>query len=247
MNEMVPGLAGGKMSSSDPNSKIDFLDSPASVKKKIKAAFCEEGNIEDNGLLSFVKAVLIPIVNLRREQVTRGSADLKLPSYVGQNAPEGTVFTIERDEKYGGPTHYSNYEELELEFKDKKVHPGDLKKSLTDAINALLEPIQRDYEANEEWKNITAQAYPDPTKTDQTKKKAKVSTAAFFVVYPLIHASAKVYHPPPPGKGKQAKSDVVVEGASVHTPSGGPIETNTGEHAIEAIRVGVEATGLNTQ
>jgi tyrosyl-tRNA synthetase len=34
MNAMVPGLAGGKMSASDPKSKIDFLDSSEEVRKK---------------------------------------------------------------------------------------------------------------------------------------------------------------------------------------------------------------------
>ena len=67
MNAMVPGLAGGKMSSSDPNSKIDFLDTAEVIRKKIKAAFCEEGNVEDNGLLSFIEAVLIPVNQLRIE------------------------------------------------------------------------------------------------------------------------------------------------------------------------------------
>jgi tyrosyl-tRNA synthetase len=52
MNTMVPGLAGGKMSMSDPNSKIDFLDFPDVIKKKLRAAFCEEGNIEENGVLA---------------------------------------------------------------------------------------------------------------------------------------------------------------------------------------------------
>lgn len=57
----VPGLAGGKMSSSEDDSKIDLLDSPANVKKKLKKAFCEPGNITDNGLLSFVKHVLFSL------------------------------------------------------------------------------------------------------------------------------------------------------------------------------------------
>jgi tyrosyl-tRNA synthetase len=74
MNEMVPGLAGGKMSSSDPNSKIDLLDPPAVVAKKIKAAFCEEGNVAENGLLAFVQAVLIPISQLRRERARMDDA-----------------------------------------------------------------------------------------------------------------------------------------------------------------------------
>jgi tryptophanyl-tRNA synthetase len=57
----VPGLAGGKMSSSEEDSKIDILDSPANIKKKLKKAFCEPGNIADNGVLSFVKHVLFSL------------------------------------------------------------------------------------------------------------------------------------------------------------------------------------------
>lgn len=57
----MPGLAGGKMSSSEEDSKIDLLDTPAAVKKKLKKAFCEPGNIEDNGLLSFVKHVIFSV------------------------------------------------------------------------------------------------------------------------------------------------------------------------------------------
>ena len=37
MNPMVPGLAGGKMSSSDPDSKIDLLDGPDIVKVRVKS------------------------------------------------------------------------------------------------------------------------------------------------------------------------------------------------------------------
>ena len=58
----VPGLAGAKMSSSEEDSKIDLLDNAASVKKKLKKAFCEPGNVTDNGLLSFSKSVLFPLM-----------------------------------------------------------------------------------------------------------------------------------------------------------------------------------------
>lgn len=55
MNPMVPGLTqGGKMSASDPNSKIDLLESPKQVKKKINSAYCSPGVIEDNGLLALL-------------------------------------------------------------------------------------------------------------------------------------------------------------------------------------------------
>lgn len=57
----MPGLAGGKMSSSEEESKIDLLDSPAVVKKKIQKAFCEPGNVTDNGVLAFAKHVIFSL------------------------------------------------------------------------------------------------------------------------------------------------------------------------------------------
>lgn len=60
MNPMVPGLAGGKMSSSDPESKIDVLDPPDVVAKKLRKAYAPPREIENNGLLSFVQYVLLP-------------------------------------------------------------------------------------------------------------------------------------------------------------------------------------------
>lgn len=93
----VPGLTGNKMSSSEEDSKIDLLDSAAQVKKKIKSAFCEEGNIENNGVLSFVKHVLIPL------------------------SKDGTI-TLERPEKWGGNLTYNNYQDLETAFAQKVIY-----------------------------------------------------------------------------------------------------------------------------
>jgi len=64
MNKMVPGLAGGKMSASDPNSKIDLLDSADTVAKKIKKAVAPPKELEGNGLVSFVEYVLFPASKL---------------------------------------------------------------------------------------------------------------------------------------------------------------------------------------
>ena len=61
MSMMLPGLGGGKMSSSDAESKIDALDSEENLKKKILSAYCEAGKVEGNGILAFVKAVLMPL------------------------------------------------------------------------------------------------------------------------------------------------------------------------------------------
>jgi tyrosyl-tRNA synthetase len=153
MNPMVPGLAGSKMSSSDPDSKIDLLDDADAVTRKLKKAFCEEGNITDNGVLSFVKSVLFPIRSLNG----------KTPSFV-----------IKCDEKWGGnATHYTNYQSLEDDFRDKKVHPGDLKVAVSEAINNLLEPIRKKWESDSELQKLTSQAYPELKKVVVKKKESK--------------------------------------------------------------------------
>ena len=96
MNPMVPGLTGTKMSSSEESSKIDLLDSRESIKKKIKSAFCEEGNIENNGILSFTKHVLFPL------------------------SRDGRI-VIERPEKWGGNMTFENYVQLETAFANKVI------------------------------------------------------------------------------------------------------------------------------
>lgn len=175
MNAMVPGLAGGKMSSSDPNSKIDFLDSPELVRRKLKAAFCEEGNIEENGVLAFVGAVLIPVSQLRIDRL-KGDSILEAGigdqrPFISDDAPEGTIFTVERDEKFGGNTHYKSFEEMKEDFKEKKLHPKDLKIAVANGIIRLLEPVRKAFEENEEWQKIEKLAYPDPNAKPEKKKK----------------------------------------------------------------------------
>ncbi|KAF8828128.1 hypothetical protein HHX47_DHR4000500 [Lentinula edodes] len=205
MNAMVPGLMGGKMSSSDPNSKIDFLDSPEIVKKKIKGAFCEPGNVEDNGLLSFAEAVIFPISQLKIDQAKgtgvmdedgKEALSTDQRSFASDNAPEGTLFTV--NTKFDGPMHFSTFEDLRQAFKDEKLHPGDLKPAMVDAINRLLDPIRKAFGESEEFRQTEQLAYPDPNAKQPAKKK-KVGVE-------------KVYHPPPPGKGKNANpSDAVAK------------------------------------
>lgn len=183
MNAMVPGLAGGKMSASDPNSKIDFLDTPEVVRKKLKSAFCEEGNTQENGVLSFVEAVLIPISQLRLERkaaAEAGTSTVLEPGlgdqrpFISDDAPQGTVFSVERDEKFGGSTHYKTFDEIKEDFENKQLHPKDLKNSVANGIIRLLEPLRKAFEENEEWQRIEKLAYPDPNaKVDKKKKKVR--------------------------------------------------------------------------
>ncbi|PVU85940.1 hypothetical protein BB559_006730 [Furculomyces boomerangus] len=152
MNPMVPGLQGSKMSASDPNSKIDLLDDAKTVEKKLKKAFCEEGNVENNGILSFLENAIFPIM------------------IYSQTIKE---FVIERPEKYGGNSTYSNFADLKRDFADRKVHPGDLKSSTAKILNLLLDPIRNEVNTPE-FKEIADKAYPQPeTKTSKKEKKEK--------------------------------------------------------------------------
>ncbi|KNC55088.1 tyrosyl-tRNA synthetase [Thecamonas trahens ATCC 50062] len=59
-HHMIMGLTGEKMSKSDPNSAIFMEDDTAAIRKKIKAAFCEIGNIEKNPVLEYCKYIIYP-------------------------------------------------------------------------------------------------------------------------------------------------------------------------------------------
>jgi len=139
MNPMVPGLTGGKMSSSEDESKIDLLDSPANVKKKLKKAFCEPGNIENNGVLSFTKHVLFPLLKA------------------------GEKFVIPRNPENGGDMLFETYEAVEEAFGKEELHPGDLKAGVEVCINRLLEPIRKTFE-EPKLKQLAEKAYPAPGK-----------------------------------------------------------------------------------
>ncbi|MFW6282984.1 MAG: tyrosine--tRNA ligase, partial [Minisyncoccales bacterium] len=118
LNPMVPGLIGKKMSSSDEKSKVDLLDSPEDIKKKIKGADCVEGDT-NNGVIAFVKYILMTL-----------------------KSDKGEPFLVKRPEKYGGNLEYNTYEDLEKDFVEKKLHPLDLKNAVAEEIAELLKPIR---------------------------------------------------------------------------------------------------------
>ncbi|XP_026759697.2 tyrosine--tRNA ligase, cytoplasmic-like [Galleria mellonella] len=146
MNPMVPGLTGGKMSASEEESKIDLLDDPATVKKKLKKAFCEPGNIVDNGVLSFTKYVVFPLLKPNES------------------------FKITRVPDHGGDIEFSNFDDLEDDFAKQNIHPGDLKSSVEQAINKLLGPIQEIFK-DPELQELCENAYPASFKTKGNVKK----------------------------------------------------------------------------
>lgn len=152
MNPMVPGLqAGGKMSASDPNSKIDVLDTPEQVTSKIKKAFAQAQVSEGNGLLAFIEYVLLPISALQ-------SAD-------------GTA-TIKFTPREGEPLVFGNIEDIRKAYEEDKLTPQLLKSGVSEALNAILAPIQAEFQADKEWQQTLEAGYP----TEEGKKKKDKKT-----------------------------------------------------------------------
>ncbi|ORY47410.1 tyrosine--tRNA ligase, cytoplasmic [Rhizoclosmatium globosum] len=141
MNVMLGGLSGSKMSSSEPDSKIDLLDDEKSIRKKLAKAFCEEGNVDDNPILSFLKIVIFPLMSLK-----------------GEN-----TFVIKRAEKFGGDIQFVGFDAVFEAFKEKRLHPADLKSGASDALCALLAPIRKIFE-DPALIELTNQAYPPADK-----------------------------------------------------------------------------------
>lgn len=157
MNPMVPGLGqGGKMSASDPNSKIDVLDDPKQVRKKVNSAYCAPGEVEDNGLIAFIEYVIQPIQELRAEKDNVFKLD------------------IDRPEKYGGPISFDSLDQLKADYASGKLSPVDLKSGVADNIIELLAPIRETFDASEEFKEAQLKGYPvEQPKGEKKVKKQK--------------------------------------------------------------------------
>ncbi|KXL47759.1 MAG: hypothetical protein FE78DRAFT_77840 [Acidomyces sp. 'richmondensis'] len=155
MNPLIPGLQeGGKMSSSDPDSKIDFIDPPEVVKKKLKKAFCPPKQIEGNGVLSFVQYVLLPASALKNN----GNPKFVVPR---------------RDAE---PLVYTNIEDMHKDYANDVLQPQTLKPAATDALLEILHPIRTAFESSEEWQAVEKRAYPPPPAPEKKKKVKNLGT-----------------------------------------------------------------------
>ncbi len=121
-HKLLPGLLKpadsdriGKMSKSDPNSGVFIHDSDEEIRKKINKAWCEEANIENN-----------PLLEISRSIILHQFSEVK----------------VERPEKFGGNISYGSYAELEKDFAEKKLHPGDLKQTVGNYLVKIISPIR---------------------------------------------------------------------------------------------------------
>ncbi|KAL4802055.1 hypothetical protein BDV18DRAFT_65892 [Aspergillus unguis] len=145
---MVAGLSGGKMSSSVQDSKIDLLDPPEVISKKIRKAEAAPKVIEDNGVIAMVEYVLLPAAGLKGKK----------------------EFVVERRD--AEPLVYNDIEKLKEDYVNDILTPQALKPAVTAALTSLMAPITEAYNASKEWQDITEQAYPTPV-VEKKQKKVK--------------------------------------------------------------------------
>ena len=121
-----------KMSKSDPNSGIFIHNTDNEIRKKINKAWCEEKNTENNPILEIAQTIIFHEFN---------------------------EFNVERPEKFGGNVSYANYSELEKDFSEGKLHPGDLKQTVGNYMVKIVSPIREKLNLNDELFNLIKKSY----------------------------------------------------------------------------------------
>jgi len=109
---------GEKMSKSIPGSGISVTDSYEEIKKTIKNAYCPEKIVKENPVLEITKLLIFPRIK---------------------------KFKISRPDKFGGNVEFEEYEILEKEFAKGKIHPMDLKNSVTEELEKIISPIRKNW------------------------------------------------------------------------------------------------------
>lgn len=152
MNAMVPGLGEAqKMSSSEPSSKINLLDTPEEVAKKLRKAICVPKQVEGNGIIAFIEHVIFHVESLKTGGKPRFTAETR----------EGEVLV------------YEDIFQLKEDYESDALTPQILKPASIKALNDLLGPIRKDFDANEDSKRVADLAYPAEVKPEEIKKEKK--------------------------------------------------------------------------
>ncbi len=127
---MIMGLKKGqeKMSKSDPDSAIFIEDSVADVNRKIRGAYCPEGDedFEKNPVIDYIRHIVF--------------------GYYG-------YFEV-YDSNENMIQKYEEYERFATDYKSKVLHPSVVKPSLARAINQIIEPVRNHFEKVPEAKEL---------------------------------------------------------------------------------------------
>jgi tyrosyl-tRNA synthetase len=112
-----------KMSKSKSASGIFVHDSDEEINSKFKKAWCPEGIVDKNPVLEISKHIVFHEFN---------------------------EVVVERPAKFGGNITYINYQGLERDFLQKKLHPSDLKATVSKYVTDIIRPIREKIVLTEE-------------------------------------------------------------------------------------------------
>ena len=124
-------LVSSKMSKSKSASGIFVHDSDEEINSKFKKAWCPEGIIDKNPLLEISKYIVFHEFN---------------------------EVIVERPAKFGGNVTYTNYQDLETDFAQKKLHPSDLKTTVSKYVTDIIRPIREKIVLTEELSDAIKKA-----------------------------------------------------------------------------------------
>ncbi len=113
-----------KMSKSKPDSCIFIHDSEAEISRKVKGAYCQEKNAENN-----------PVLEMCEQFILRSEKD---------------TLAVERPSKFGGDVEFASYDELKQAYAAGKLHPTDLKNAVSHSLSIMLGPSRKYFEKRPE-------------------------------------------------------------------------------------------------
>ncbi len=125
-HHLLPGLSepdnlsddsklSSKMSKSKPWTCVFIHDDEKEVELKMKKAWCPEGLVENNPVLEIAKYI---------------------------SFHESNEFIVDRPQKFGGPLSFTEFGQLESVYREKKLHPADLKIAVAASINRIIDPVR---------------------------------------------------------------------------------------------------------
>ena len=155
-HHMLAGLTGVKMSKSDPDSAIFMEDTAKDVRRKISHAWCPPGVLTERKK----QVKLADDGKEVTEEIERTNGCMEYTKYIVfpalHNRQPPQTFNVTRSDENGGDKEYSTYEEVEADFMSLKLHPGDLKTALTNALNILLQPVREHFQKDPRAKKLLA-------------------------------------------------------------------------------------------
>jgi len=137
-----------KMSKSKPDTAVFITDEPDEIERKMKKAFCPEGETEFNPVLDWAHKLIFALQRgpLRIRRKAEHGGDFAYHSFDGSE-----VTTDSPSEKY-----LSEIYSLKHAFAKKELHPMDLKAAVAESIIELLAPVREHFAQPEPAKNLSA-------------------------------------------------------------------------------------------